>query len=132
MILSKNLRNKYEKHIDIKRTLTIWFENLAIIDEFNYKWITDLELFDKSVKWKVNLLWDQDYLDARFNELVLIFCSSYLENIDTFDNSLNIPMSLASIFEYYWLFDDMNIALKHDDFFIDNNVWLNNKKVLKN
>jgi hypothetical protein len=23
MILSKNLRNKYEKHIDIKRTLTI-------------------------------------------------------------------------------------------------------------
>lgn len=117
LIISKNFHNKYDKNLEIKRTFTIWFENLAIIDQFNFEGIHDLDLYAKTVKWKVLLLSDIDYLNARFDELLLIFCSHVLNSIETYSKQLNIPIYLASIFEHYWFTEEMNMALRHDEFF---------------
>lgn len=117
LIISKNFHNKYDKHLEIKRRFTSWFENLAIIDKFNSEWIHDLDLFAKTVKEKVLLLSDIDYLNARFDELLLIFCTYNLSIIERFSKQLNIPIYLASIFEHYWFTEEMNMALKHDEFF---------------
>ena len=119
LVLSKQLHNKYKNHLDIniKRTFTIWFENIIISNKCNLEWITDIALFNNMVKEKAQLLSDIDYLNARFNELVLKFCSENLEIIDSFPKKWNIPIYLASIFDYYWLLDSVNIALWSDEFF---------------
>ncbi len=117
LVISKYLHLKYNDNLNILKIITIWFEHLAIIEELNSIDSWNTELYNKKLIEKVNLLWDLEYLEVRFNELLYKFCVFNLSNIDNYSKDLNIPIYLASIFEYYGMFEDMNKALEYDEFF---------------
>lgn len=121
-ICSKILRWWYSWNIELKRKVAIWIEKMAVIDATRDQaelWDT---LDDEYLKQKVALLSDLDYLDARFDELLLIMCVHNLQYVNTYSKILSIPTSLASIFDYFGMYNESNLALQFDEFFQKNNI----------
>lgn len=126
IIISKMLRWKYKNINKVKKAVTVWFENLALMDD---KSVSDKEYFEV-LKNKVLLLSDNDYLDSRFDELIIKFCIHISWFIETYSTSkMQITTSLASIFDYYWyaFVNYKELAFENDMFFKENHQ---NKKAL--
>lgn len=105
---------------------------MAVIDASRDNQELSETLNEEYLKNKISLLNDVDYLDARFDELLLIMCVHNLQYVNTFSKILDIPTTLASIFDYFGMYNETNLALQFDDFFQKNNTPITNVKKAQN
>ncbi|MDP2090718.1 MAG: hypothetical protein Q8K30_03895 [Candidatus Gracilibacteria bacterium] len=116
-ICSKILRGGYNGNIEYKRKVSIWIEKMAVIDASRDNMELTDTLNEEYLKNKISLLNDEDYLDARFDELLLIMSVHNLQYVNTYSKILSIPSTLASIFDYFGMYKESNLALEYDEFF---------------
>jgi len=125
LIIAKASRNRYEENMEVKKVIRMWLEKITLIEEIglnkideNDKWllaIKNLE-YENRLNELENKNLDDELLNARYEELVLKFSLDILNIADTYSDELQIISSLASIFEYYWLYAPMNDALSLDKY----------------
>ncbi len=131
-ICSKILRGWYAWNPELKKKVSAWIEKMAVIDASRDNQELSETLNEEYLKNKISLLNDVDYLDARFDELLLIMCVHNLQYVNTFSKILDIPTTLASIFDYFGMYNETNLALQFDDFFQKNNTPITNVKKAQN
>lgn len=133
IVISKSIRDNYDSEIDIeiKKNIRMWLEKIILIEQL---WLSSLDetnlwlLAVHNSKYENELLklqnthFDGQLFKARFDELVLKFSLDILSSTPTYSDDLNIASSLASIFEFYWLYDPMNEALEYDKYIMENKV----------
>ncbi|MDP3380185.1 MAG: hypothetical protein Q8S84_01175 [bacterium] len=90
---------------------------MAVIDASRDNMELTDTLNEEYLKNKISLLNDEDYLDARFDELLLIMSVHNLQYVNTYSKILSIPSTLASIFDYFGMYKESNLALEYDEFF---------------
>lgn len=126
LIITKCLRNRYDNNFEVKKYITLWFENLHLLEEYMSKNGATQDEYLKELREKTKYYSDEKFLNMRFSELLLKFSEFQLKDVDTFHKKLDLPVYLASVFEYYNLLGDMNKALKEDSFFGDDRFVISN------
>ena len=128
LIVSKYLRWIYWENPKIKQLITFRLERFTLYDELNKDNNFEVDLFNSKIEAQYKLLDDPCFLEERFTFLLLTFSKHNLEtslwknisnatNIWLTDDYISLPISLASIFNKYWLHEEEKLALSYDRFF---------------
>lgn len=113
IFISKVLRWVY------KNTIYIKYEILKKFEKFSLKqyYPENSQIFKKYYIERISLLDNLDYLEFRFDEMVKLFVLNEKKHIKDVSNDFMISSILASIFEFYWMKNELNEVLVYDKFF---------------